>query len=441
MTFKSSLLYAVRLLVPQKKSSSNGRKSLFGAMLGIALSIVPLVVVLVVADGMIEGITGRIIGLSSYHLQIVQNTSKSISVAEHINLLETIANEVDSIEGVRGTFIERQGVALAVGSKGRTGATVRAVEESIFIENGDFQKYIQVIEGSASFPTQNSVVIGKKIAEILEIHVGDTFRLMTTQTLPNGAIIPKIFTGTVSGIISSGYEEIDALWVFLPLQAGFSYLASASSQIKIGIETQDPFSSDLTRITVKALDALEPGFVLYRWSDVNTSQYENYASTKMLLMLIMFLILLIAAVNISAALIMIALERQKEIAILKSMGASSKGIVISFLITGVLCALGGLVIGIPLGIIFGMNFNEILHFCENFFNETAKLWYYISSGFEYVPVSFLNPAYYLETIPVAVPTVDLIYIAAGTIVLSVLVSIVPALRAGNERPLEILRKM
>ncbi len=441
MTFKSSLLYAVRLLIPKKQSSSNGRKSLFGAMIGIALSIVPFIVVIIVADGMIEGITGRIIGLSSYHLQAVQTSPKSLSNNEHLQLLDSIANDIDTVDGVTGTFVERQGVALAIGNTGRTGATIRAVEDTIFTESKGFNEYIEVVEGEAGFPSKNSIVVGKKIAETLEVNVGDTLRLMSTQTLPNGNVIPKMYSGIVSGIVSSGYEEIDALWVFLPLEVGFSYLSSASSQIKVGIETEDPFSNDLTRVTLSTMRILEDDFSLYRWSDVNTSQYENYASTKMLLMLIMFLILLIASVNISAALIMTALERQKEIAILKSIGASPAGIAIAFLITGVLCALGGLIIGIPVGIIFGMNFNEILLFFETFFNEIAKVWYYISSGADYVPVTLLNPAYYLETIPVTVPTVELLYMVIGTIVLSVLVSIVPAFRAGSERPLDILRKL
>ncbi len=441
MTFKSSFLYAIRLLVPKKQTSSNGRKSLMGAMLGIALSIVPLVCVLVVADGMIEGITGRLIGLSSYHMQVVQTSSSIARNQDHLSVLEHLANNLDSMQGVTGTFIERQGVALAIGTNGRTGATVRAVEKSLFSESQGFSEYLEIIDGSATFPTEKSSIIGEKIAETLNLSVGDTLRLMSTQTLSNGTIIPKMHTSTISGIVSSGYEELDALWVFLPLETGFTYLSSASSQIKIGIETNNPFSNDLTRLAVDTMQILPSGFYLYRWSDLNSSQYENYASTRMLLLLIMFLILLIAAVNISASLIMISLERQKEIAILKSIGATSKGITIAFLITGVLCALGGLVIGLPLGLLFGLNFNEILHFCENFFNEVAKLWYYISSGFEYIPVSFLNPAYYLETVPVSIPTTELLYITLGTIVLAVIVSIAPSVRAGKEHPLDILRKL
>ncbi len=439
MTVKASFMYAIRLLIPKRQTSSNGRKSLFGAIFGIALSIIPLVVVLVVADGMIEGITERIIGLSSYHLQAVQTNPLSLTNEEHLESLKTIKADLLSMEGVENAFIERQGVALAVGLTGRTGATIRAVEDSLFTNSKGFTEYVEIIDGVAAFPESKSAVIGKKIAETLELGVGDTIRLMTTQTIGT-KIIPKLYSATISGIVSSGYEEIDALWVFLPLEQGFNYLSTASSQVKIGIETPDPFSVQLTNTALSIVEMLPSSYYLFRWNDLNTSQFENYASTRMLLMLIMFLILLIAAVNISAALIMTSIERQKEIAILKSIGASSNGIVLAFLITGVLCAIGGLVIGLPLGILFGINFNEILLFCENFFNEIAKVWYYISSGTDYVRVEFLNPAYYLETIPVTIPTTELIYIFVGTIVLSILVSIAPAVRAGKESPLEILRK-
>ncbi len=439
MTVKSSFMYAIRLLIPKPQTSSNGRKSLFGAIFGIALSIIPLVMVLVVADGMIEGITERVIGLSSYHLQAVQTNPLNLSTDEHLETLEDLKTTFQGVAGVEKVFIERQGVALAVGKTGRTGATVRAVDQRIFTESDGFSKYVETIDGTASFPNAKSAVVGKKIAQTLDLQVGDTIRLMSTQTI-GSKVLPKIHSATISGIVSSGYEEIDALWVFLPLEEGFEYLSTASSQVKVGIETADPFGAGLTNIAVDIIQLLPSSYYLFRWNDLNTSQFENYASTRMLLMLIMFLILLIAAVNISAALIMTAIERQREIAILKSIGGSSKGITLAFLITGVLCSVGGLLIGLPLGIVFGMKFNEILLFSENFFNEIAKLLYYISSGTDYVRVTFLNPAYYLETIPVSIPTVELVYIIIGTIVLSILVSIAPARRAGRESPLEILRK-
>lgn len=441
MRFKASLLYAIRIIKPKEQTSSNGRKSLLGAVFGVALSLVPLVLVLVVADGMIEGITGRIVGLSTYDLQVLESSTLASRYQENVGDLQNLADEIAQIDGVTATFIERQGISLAAGQTGRTGATVRAVPENLFTESSAFRNYVEVIEGVAGFPTDKSVVIGKKIASTLDLFVGDTIRLITTRVLPNGRVGPKILSCTVSGIISSGYEELDALWVFLPLKTGFEYLSSASSQVRIGIETENAFSNELTTVYRNIASILPVGYRIFRWSDVNVSQYENYASTKMLLMLIMFLILLVASVNISSALIMVVMERQREIAILKSMGASSSGISIAFLITGILCGAGGLLFGLPLGLILGLNFNEILNFFEILVNEIVKVWYYISNGSGYSPIVLLDPTYYLETIPVTVPIFELFLISAGTFLLSVLVSVAPAARAGKEKPLDILRKM
>lgn len=441
MTFKASCLYAVRILKPKAQTSSNGRKSLFGSVFAVALSLIPLVMVFMIADGMIEGITGRIIGLSSYHVQVTQTQTQSMTNDEHILMLENLAKDIADIEGVTATFVEREGVALAVGKNGRTGATVRAVNENIFTDNAGFRNYVEVVAGVAAFENEKSAVIGKKIAETLELSVGDTLRLMTVTTLPNGTVVPKMLSAQVSGIISSGYEEIDALWVFLPFKTGFDYLSTASSYVKIGVETANPFSDELTPIAGDIAVLAPQGFRVYRWSDINSSQYENYASTKMLLMLIMLLILLVASVNISSALIMTVMERQSEIAILKSMGASSGGITVAFLITGLLCGIAGLIIGLPLGIIFGLHCNEIFYFIEIAVNEIAKIWYTVIGQGNYLPITLLNPAYYLQTIPVKIPTFELFLIFIGTIILSISVSVAPALRAGKEKPLDILRKI
>lgn len=441
MTFKSSFLYGIRLLKPSKKTTSNGRKSLFGAIFGIALSIVPLVVVLVVANGMIEGITNRMVGLSSYHLQAVQTIQLGVDEDEHIELLQSIRNDIEIIDGVENAFIERQGVALAVGKSGRTGATIRAVEKDFFTRNNAFREYVEVIDGVADFPTDKSVVIGQKIAETLGFKVGDTIRLMTTKTLSNGNISPKMLTCKVAGIVSSGYEEVDGLWVFMPIETGFSYLSSASSQIKVGVETLEPFTNDFTRISIDTMQTLPSGFYIYRWTDLNSSQFENYASTKMLLLLIMFLILLIASINISAALIMTTLERQKEIAILKSIGATRGGITLSFMIVGLFCGLGGLIIGLPIGLLLGLNFNSILHFFEFIVNLITRFWYTITGQAGFTTIEFLSPEYYLQNIEVSIPSIEIVYIIIGTIVLSTLVSIAPAMRAGKDTPLDLLRKI
>lgn len=438
MTFKASFVYALRILKPNRTSSSNGRKSLFGAAFGIALSLVPLIVVLVVAEGMIEGITDRMIGLSSYHVQAIVPPDTFKNDAD-LNELHELASSLEVLTEGR-VFIERQGTALASSGGMRSGALVRAVPPDIFKTNKAFQTYIEVSEGEAAFPSEKSAVIGKGIADKLGLKPGDTFRLITARTSARGTTIPKMLSCTVAGIVSSGYQEIDSLWVFLPFKTGFAFLTEGASDIKIGIETDFPFSDRLQEAYLSTLSFLPPGFRVYRWSDINTAQYENYASTKILLILIMFLIVLIASVNVSSALIMVVMERKKEIAILKSMGASASGIGSAFLTVGILCGASGLVIGLPLGLAAAVKCNEIIQFGENTVNFILKLWYLIFEGNRYVPVHLLDPAYYLQRVPVHISFSEIFAIAAGTLLLSAAVSVFPALRAGKESPLDILRK-
>jgi len=438
MTFKASFLYALRIVRPGLKSASNGRKSLFGAVFGVAVSLVPLVVVLVVAEGMIEGITERMIGLSSYHLQ-VSCPPHFFKTGEEIPVLTELAQNLEKEIGAR-TFAERQGMALAVSKNNRSGAVIRAVPRDIFEMNKAFREYIEVLSGEAAFPSPKSAVIGKGIADKLGLNVGDKIRLITARTSERTGVVPKILLCTVSAVVSSGYEEIDALWVFLPLETGFDFLTESSSQIIIGVETDFPFSESLNEAYRSAAAFLPARFFVRRWSEINTARYENYASTKLLLILIMFLILLIAAVNISSALIMTVSERKKEIAILKSVGASSSGISTAFLCTGILCGAGGIVIGLPLALVCAVNCNEIIKFMENAVNFILKLWYLIAEGSSCTPIHLLNPEYYLQRVPVNISFREMFFIAAGTLLLSAAVSVFPAMRAGKEKPLHILRK-
>ena len=440
MKLSSIFLITSRIIKPKDSVLTNARKSLIGAIFCIALSLIPLTVVLVVTDGMIEGITNRIVGLSSFHMQAAQIRNFS-DTETNMLVLEEVASSIKEHPEVINTYIERQGTVLAAGKTGRSGATVRAVEPKLFTENKAFTQYLKVIEGEINFSSKKSCVIGKKIAELLGLSVGDTIRLISTKTMGGGKIIPKISTFNVEAIVSSGYQEIDALWVFIPLETGFEYLSSAASTICIGIETTDPFADTFYFTAREIENNLSLGFSLYTWKELNSSQYENFASTKLMLLFVMLLIVLVASVNISSALVMLVMEKRKDIAILKSLGASNGGIGFSFVITGGVAGFIGTIIGVPLGLLFSLNINSIIAFIEKIINTFTKLLYYIKDGKNYVPISLLDPAYYLETIPVIIPWKEVGIIALGTIVLSILVSIIPASKAAKEKPLNIIRKI
>lgn len=444
MKLKASILFAFRMLRPRSGVRTSAGKSLLGAVFCIGLSLVPLVVVLTVSDGMIEGITERIIGLSSYHMRV--SVRKGSPASESIQAMESLAQEISQTQGVVSAYAERQGVALAAGTTGRVGATVRAVPPEIFAEGSDFSSLFYTEDGKLSLPSKRSALIGKKIAQTLSVKAGDSIRLVTFKTGTNGKLIPRISTFTVEGIISCGYQELDALWVFIPFDTGYSLLSDSMSNLFVGIQTEDAFSESLLQTAYNIEQELPVGCRLYMWDELNTAQYENFASTKIMLIFVMFLIVLVASVNVSSALVMMSMERRREIAILKSMGATSSGITISFLFTGLCTGALGVLVGMPIGIVCALNVNQIISFMETVVNLFAKLWYNLKAFFsfetmEFVPIYLLDPEFYLDHIPVVLPVKELFLIATVTLILSVIVSAFPSIRAGKEKPIDTLRKV
>ena len=446
MTIKASLKFARSLIFPKTEKKSSARRSLFGALLCIGLSIVPLIVVLSITNGMISGMTERIIGLSSSHIQAYVATNiNEVSSAENFR---AYAEELKKVDGVLNTYPEVSVTALATGKSMRTGIQIRAMNKSIFTQNESFTKLFTVLEGSVedyeNAPEDKSVkpaVVGQKMAETLNLHAGDTFRIITTKTA-NGKVSPKLTSFKVCAIVTSGYQELDALWVFIPIEYAYSYLSLDTANYTVMIETPDAFATELVRIQRFMQKQFGKYANFYRWDQVHSAEFENFSSTKVMLVFVMMLIVLVASINVSSAIVMLVMERRKEIAILKSLGASPSGITLSFLITGMACGSGGVLLGLPVGLLASVNANQIVQFVEKIVNMFAKAGYLLKGlpAGEITAIKFMDPAYYLQEIPVDLPFAQILLIAAATILLSLIVSVIPAVKAGKEKPLDILRK-
>ena len=444
MTFSASLMFAKSLIFPRAEKRSSARRSLWGALLCIGISIIPLVVVLSVTNGMIAGMTQRIIGLSSSNIQAY--ISPKLPQAADPASYAAYAGQFKNINGVLGVYPEVGITALATGKKMRTGAQLRAVEPDIFIKNKSFASLFTVIEGNIddfvqAETSEKKAVIGQKMAQLLDLHAGDSFRIITIKT-NNGKQSPRLTSFTVSAIVSSGYQELDALWVFLPLETVWNFVSLENASFTVMIETPDAYSPDLVRIQKELKTAYGKYANYYRWDQVHEAEFENFSSTKVMLVFVMLLIVLVASINISSAIVMLVMERQKEIAILKSLGATPSGITFSFIITGISCALGGLAIGLPLGLLAAVNANSIVNFIEKVVNIFAKFAYLLKGvpAEEIKAIKLMDPAYYLQEIPVDLPFKQIMLIGLATVLLALIVSIVPSVKAGKEKPLDILRK-
>jgi lipoprotein-releasing system permease protein len=420
MKSRSCFFIAVRYLLGR---AHEGGRYLRGAAAGIAVSLVPIIVTLIVADGMIRGIIDRYLELGTGHLQVF-----SFMDPEG---LEGAVEKVQGFEGVRGVWPEKRGTGVLVGKKGRTGASIRAIDPSFWSDEGS-AGYLKIAAGTASPKTDKEMLLGESLAEGIGAEVGDTVRLMTLRTNNDGRNIPRITAFPVTGIVSSGYHELDAQWCIISYEGGrriFSEeLSSSSLIVKIG----DPYAgADSARWSLYS--GLGDGFSVYTWKELMLSQYSSYESTRQLLLFIMALIVIVAAVNVSSATSMLVIERQRDIAVLKVTGASVRGISGIFLWGSFLTGLCGAIIGIAIGLLLGNYINQIFHLLEKLLSFFSGL----AGGGR---VQILDPGFYLETIPIIIDWLAVFLIGCFTILCSVAASLIPAHRAGKLKPMDLLRK-
>jgi len=417
---KAAFFIAVRYLWGR---AHEGGRYLRGAALGIAISLVPIIVTLIVADGMIRGIIDRYLELGTGHLQVYELSSFGYE--------EDAAETIKNIDGVRGVWPEHRGMGVIAGKSGRTGVTVRAVESS-FWEDAGSTKYLKIIDGEPSPQTDRDIVLGETLASGIGVKAGDTVRLMTVRTGENERLSPKSASFTVKGIISCGYNELDALWCIISLEGGKRVFSFDQSSASLIVKVDDPYKN-AEELKWKLYVNMGYGYGVYTWKELLRSQYSSYESTRQLLLFIMALIVVVAAVNVSSATSMLVFERQKDIAVLKFSGASVKGVASVFLFGSFLTGLFGTVFGIAFGLLIGSNINFIVRALENILS-------FFSGLFHGGKITILNPDFYLETIPIVIDWGTVTLIGIFAVFCSVLSSWIPARRAGKLKPMELLRK-
>jgi lipoprotein-releasing system permease protein len=390
---------------------------------GIALSLIPIMVTLIVADGMIRGITDRYLELGTGHIQ-VYNFRASGNI-------EDLISQVSGVPGIRGVWPEQQGLGVLLGKTGKTGATIRAVDPA-FWEYAERGKYLVTLSGTTKIESPREVLLGEELARSAGVEAGDTVRIMTIRLTEDGRNIPRLLPFTVRGIVSSGYRELDSLWCIMSYEGGRQFLAPELSYTHLIVKTTDPYE-DTYRVAAAIYQTLGSGFGIYTWKELQHSQYQSYESTRQSLLFIMALIVVVAAVNVSSATSMLAIERRRDIAVLKAFGTSPRETGWIFLCGSFLTGLLGALIGIGLGLIIGSSINTLIHGLEVVLG-------FLSSPFSREKVTILDPGFYLETIPIIIDWPTVFLIGLFTVLCSMLASWIPAHRAGKTPPIELLRK-
>jgi lipoprotein-releasing system permease protein len=421
--------FASRLLFGKKDSGSrNGAgKGMRGAVAGIALSLVPLVVVFELANGMIEGIMTRNVELSSYHVQA--EAPSDIGLED----LRAAADRARDDEDVAFAFAERQGLGVALGPKDRGGASIRAIEPAMLAE-----------EGALSLPDRNSAILGSALAEKLGVGAGDRVSLLTLRSGSSGRQGPRLSSFKVSGVVSSGYQEIDALWFIIGLDYGSGLLSRESQRAFVGIKLEGGMGGAEGGAEPTYYPGLRAAlgseFELVHWSSLLEPTRKSLLTTKTLLILIAALIVIVAAVNVSSAVIMLVIERRQDIAVLKSMGASQAGVTAVFTAAGAFIGVMATALGTAAGLFMSVNINANIRILDAFINAFISL-FALLRGVEAPPFVLLDPRYYLAEIPVRIEFPELLAAGCAAILLSAFAAWVSAQwRTKSIPPLEVLRR-
>ncbi|MGA3281061.1 MAG: lipoprotein-releasing ABC transporter permease subunit [Smithella sp.] len=398
--------------------------SIFGIFLGVAA----LIIVLAVMNGFEEDLRTKILGIKS-HIELT--TDLTGPMKDYQKVREKIAD----VEGVVAStpFIYSQ--AMIRSNNGVTGVIIRALDtQSAFkvinlgkVKEGNIE-YLNKIPHEISLNYKSNgvspdgIVIGKEMARTLGVFLYDTITIISPVSIstPMG-MVPRMKKFVVVGIFESGFYEYDSTLAYLSLQSCQDFLQMGNTVTGIDIKVDDIYKAD--GIARKIQSKLGFPFWTQNWMQMNKNLFSALKLEKHVMFIILSLIVLVAAFNIISALIMIVMEKNKDIAILKSMGATSRSIMKIFIFQGLIIGVIGTALGCVTGLAVALNLQKVSIIVEKIFR------------FKILP----GDVYYLSELPSKVNYGDIVIIVVGTLFICFLSTIYPSLRASRTDPAEALR--
>ena len=369
------------------------------AIVGIGIGVMAIILVISVMTGFQDEIRDRILGINP-HIVLTPDWG----VKDPKQVVERLKHE----DGVASAapFITFQ--AMAQGPGRVTGVVVKGMEP----EDARFLSRLMKAGSVDALKTPGTILVGKELARDLGLLPGDIFTLLVPfgGFSPAGAV-PETVRVRVGGIFETGMYEIDNLLAVMPLSDVESTLGAGVTGIEIKVK--DVYAAGKIRDRI-ARD-FGPGFYGRTWMEQHRNLFSALKLEKLVMFIILGLIILVASFNIISSLVMTVMEKKKDIAILKAMGAANRSIMRVFVAEGLTIG----VVGALLGTLVGYGLLEI------------------QRKFEIIKLS--SEVYYINTLPMKIDHLDIFLIAALTILLCFLSTIYPSYKASKIDPVETLR--
>jgi lipoprotein-releasing system permease protein len=377
---------------------------------GVTVGVMALIVVISVMAGFESELRSRILGIES-HAMIMHHGG-------HMENYHHVLNQVKSADGVTAAtpFIYTQ--TMLRSSTGVSGAIIRGIDpESV----GDVIKIFDKAtppqrhkNDNLETPETPAIVLGKELAKRLGVRKADTVYVISpTGILSPIGHMPSMKRFRISGVFESGMYEYDGSLAFIHIEEAQKLLRMGDSVTGIELRVKDIYQAgDIASRVVEAL-----GFPYWArdWTQMNQNLFAALKLEKTVMFIILALIVLVAAFNIASTLIMMVMEKTRDIAILKAMGATNKSIGKIFVIKGFVIGVVGTIIGVILGFVL----------CK------------LLEKYQFIELP--GDVYYITTLPVRMQLLDIVVIAVGAIVICFLATLYPARQASKLNPVEAIR--
>jgi len=382
------------------------------SLLGIGLGVATLIIVMSVMNGFRAELLGRIIGING-HIGIY-------GPGGSLREFDPLAAAARKVPGVIMATPVLEGQVMVTAGSNASGAMVRAMRP----EDLSQRKIItEKLRGDLSrFTGEDSVIVGKRLAEKMGLGIGDSITLISPKGSATAfGTVPRMRAYTIVATFEAGMYEYDSSFIFMPLEAAQLYFQLPDAVTNIEIMVQNP---DQVKEVRAALQDLVAGRAnLYDWQQANSNFFNAVQVERNVMFLILTLIILVAAFNIISSLIMLVKDKGRDIAILRTMGATRGMIMRIFFLAGASVGTVGTLFGVLLGVSFSTHIEQIRQFLQSIIGRDL----------------FSAEIYFLTQIPARVDGGEVLQVVLMALGLSFAATIYPSWRAARLDPVEALR--
>jgi len=384
--------------------------SLIGIMLGVAT----LIVVMSVMNGFRTELVDRILGING-HLVVYKKNEP------YISNYNQIINKISDINNVIAVTPHLEGQALAKSKNIVSGVIIRGVNWSDLAAKKLLWKSLSQLTID-NFKNNENIIIGYRLAQRLNVNVGDFVSLISPSGMETAlGILPIKQSFKIGGFFELGMYEYDNNFIFIPWKKAELFLSTNNIAHGIEIFLKDQKFTSLVSSDVK--NRLGNELIVIDWKKRNSAFMSALAVEKNVMFIILSLIILVAAFNIISSMIMLVQTKKSDIALMRTMGASKYVIIRIFVLTGSIIGMLGTFTGTILGIVISSNIEAIRNFLTNILGSEL----------------FSAEIYFLSKLPSNININEVIMVILVSILLTLLASIFPAWKASRISPAEALR--